>query len=591
MIFRFLLSIVFFLSATSSVFAALPSIAKDEQTVHAQADARVWLPVKISIPDGAYVYGNPKGPGTGKALSVVISSGSRILKITPLISVPEKYLPADDDFVFIYKQTVSLAIPYTASAQEQLLVKIEGLMCTDSSCSPFTLQKKFNVLSSAVSDSSLTLQPSKMIPLGAETAPDSEAAAEKNDSIIPYTFTPRFLSPGIGGILSALLFGFLAGLLLNFMPCVLPVLVLKVVGIVQNAHDRKQTVESGLFYAAGIMLFFSLISLLITFTGYRWGSFFQSSSFLIIVILILIAFALSLLGLFTLPVPSFLTAGSSRQNNSLRLDSFSKGFFAALLATPCSGPFLGAVLAWALTQNGAVIFAVFLSIGAGLAAPYFAVTLFPSLVRFIPKPGRWTLVFEKVLGVLLIASAVYFISILNTAYYIPVAVMTAVSAAGLWQFGRWGSPVRSPKMRRISFLILVLSVSAALYLPLTTSPSSVTHGKSPFTLDTLIRTSAAGKTSVVVFTADWCPNCVLVEKTVLDSAMIQDFFKNESIALFYADITHKGTEGEALLKALGGTAIPFLAVFPAGEHFTEPVCLRDIYTKKDLLDAILEAAK
>jgi thiol:disulfide interchange protein DsbD len=591
MIFRSFLSAVLFLFFTSSVFAALPFIAEKELTVRAKTGDTVWLPVKISIPDGAYVYGNPKGPGTGKALSVRIFSDSQNLNITPLINVPEKYRPADDDLVFIYRKSLTLSIPFSASATERIQVKIEGLMCTDSSCSPFSIEKKFTLLSSANSDSSLKIEPSGMVPLGSEGAADINVTADKKNTLAHYTFAPRFLSLGIGSILAALFFGFLAGLLLNLMPCVLPVLVLKVVGIVQNSHDRKRTIESGFFYAAGIMIFFSLISLLIIFTGYRWGSFFQSSSFLIIVILILIAFSLSLLGLFTLPVPSFLAAGSARKNTSLRIDSFSKGFFAALLATPCSGPFLGAVLAWALTQTGIVIFAVFISIGAGLAAPYFALTLFPSLVRFIPRPGGWTIIFEKVLGLLLLVSAVYFSSILNTAYYIPVTVMAVISAAGLWQFGRWGNPLRSTSMRRISFLILILTISAALYFPLKTVPSSVSSGTNAFSLDSLIQTSSSGKVSVVVFTADWCPNCKLVEKTVLHSDAIQTYLKNESIAVFYADITVKGTEGEDLLKSLGGTAIPFLAVFPAGNKFYEPVCLRDIYTKKDLIEAIDAASK
>ena len=97
--------------------------------------------------------------------------------------------------------------------------------------------------------------------------------------------------------------------------------------------------------------------------------------------------------------------------------------------------------------------------------------------------------------------------------------------------------------------------------------------------------------SVVVFTADWCPNCRLVEKTVLESAEIQDLFRSRGISLIYADITEKGTEGEKLLSTLGGTAIPFLAVFPSGDGFTSPVCIRDLYTKSDVLEAVETAEK
>ena len=578
----------------SSASSAQPVIDSDDLIVLGRTGTDIWLSAEISIPASAYVYGNPKGPGIGKPLTLEISDPSRIVRGKPFISIPQTYHPIEDDFVFIYRESFSLAFPVTVQKDESvLLLKISGLMCTDKSCMPFSLNKRFIVRSSPAENAALSGLPAGMIEFG--TPPESIRSEKdrKNvkSSISPLpSFSPRFLSRKIESLFPAILFGLLAGLLLNIMPCVLPVLALKVAGVVKHAHDRKKTVEGGLLYASGIISFFLLITALVVFAGYRWGSFFQSSSFLIVVILVLSSFALSLLGVYTLQMPSFAAKAVSKEKSFL-FDSFSKGFLAALLATPCSGPFLGSVLAWSLTRSGAEKSAVFLSIGLGLAFPYLLVTVFPSLVRFIPKPGKWTIVFEKIMGLLLILSAVYFTLILNRAYYLPVAGMVFIATLGLWQFGKFGSPVRSITARRISLLLLVLLSAAALSLPFSVKKTSSPHSAAPFTIESVRAVSSAGRISAVVFTADWCPNCKLVEKAVLESDRIEALVRKKNITLFYADITEKGTEGEELLTRLGGTAIPFLAVFPAEDKFTSPVCLRDIYTIADFEEAVRTAAE
>lgn len=587
-------SLAFCLFFAASAFAERPALVAEQSAFSVQAGTAAWLPVDIVIPAGAYVYGNPKGPGTGKALELDITFPDGINYGKARITPPMVYRPQNDEYVNIYRNSVTLFLPVTAGTKGTFSASatITGLMCTDRACTPFVLQKTLLISASdKTTDPALSSPPAGTVEFGASlNLHSSPSPSIKPAAASAPAFTPRFLSHSVNGILSALLFGFLAGLLLNIMPCVLPVLALKVAGVVKHAHDRRKTAEGGLLYAAGIMSFFILISTLVVLAGYRWGAFFQSSSFLIVVILVLFSFALSLLGVYSLQTPAF-TAKPVMSGKSFMLDSFTKGFLAALLATPCSGPFLGSVLAWSLTRSGAEKSAVFLSIGVGLAFPYLLVTVFPSLVRFIPKPGKWTIVFEKIMGVLLLLSAVYFTLILDRSYYLSVSAMVLVSTVALWQFGRFGSPLHSVISRRVSFLFLVLLLAAALAFPFSVRKSVSPHADSSFSIESVRSASLSGRISVVVFTADWCPNCKLVEKTVLESDKVAELLQKEKIALFYADITEKGTAGEELLTRLGGTAIPFLAVFPAGEKFTSPVCLRDIYTVHDFEEAVRAAAE
>lgn len=593
----FILSLMFLVYPSISD-AALP-IIDSSANITARTGIKIYIPVKIQIPDNAYIYGNPKGPGTGKPLTVSLSS-SPSLKTDPiLIASPVRYSPPDDEYVFIYRHQVILSVPVTLISETSGTVSlvINGLMCTDRSCTPFSLTKSLQIEhTDKIQDPSLTEYPPGMIPFGETSKPSSVRTEQKSGKdptlISEFSFSPVFISQGVYGILPALFLGFLAGLILNFMPCVLPVLAIKAVGIVQNAGTRRSIAASGLSYTAGILLSFVFLAFLLIFAGFRWGSLFQHSGFLIIIILILFAFALSLFGLYDIPVPGFIVRSVSFSSRMPIVDSFSKGFLAAVLATPCSGPLLGSVLAWALTQPAAVILSVFLAIGFGLSAPYLVISLFPSMISFIPKPGEWTVVFERFMGFLLAGSIIYFLSILNRSYFIPVSAMLCCSAFGFWQFGRWGNLSRSALSRCVSFSVLILILTASLAFPFAISPerkSDTRHRE--YSFQALQKESQSGRLSIVVFTADWCPNCILVEKTVLESDTIHTLLQEKNIRLFYADITNAGTEGEALLKEIGGYAIPFLAVFPTDEKFSHPVCLRDIYTKDDLKAAIRRAEK
>ena len=536
---RILFVFIFFLFSPAFADTALPFI-DSPSALTTGVGTKIYIPVKIMIPDNAYIYGNPKGSGTGKPLTVTISSSPSLKFENILISKPIRYLPPDDDYVFIYKHQAVLAIPVTLNTESSgtLTLTINGLMCTDRSCTPFSLSKDVRIsFTVTANEHSFTAYPTGVIPLGQNSGATSDiinpTVSGNKTSFSEFSFSPIFISQEVYGILSALLFGFLAGLFLNFMPCVLPVLSIKSVGIVQNAGSRRSIAVSGLSYTAGILLSFAFLAGLVIFAGFRWGTLFQHSGFLIVIILILFSFALSLFGIYTLPIPGFIASSALFRSNMPIIDSFSKGFLAAMLATPCSGPLLGSVLAWSLTQPASVILTVFLSIGLGLSFPYLMISFFPKLISFIPKPGEWTLVFERLMGFLLIGSIIYFMNILNKSYFIPVSVMLCFSALGFWQFGRWGNLSRPSLSRRISFAVLILILAGSLTFPFSISPESKTIMEHrAYSFSSLQTESDAGRLSIVVFTADWCPNCIFVEKTVLESMTIQTLLKKQTYKPF-----------------------------------------------------------
>jgi thiol:disulfide interchange protein DsbD len=379
--------------------------------------------------------------------------------------------------------------------------------------------------------------------------------------------------------------------------------------IVKHAgDDRKELVKLGAFFTLGIIISFIILAALAAFMGYNFGALFQKKIFLIIMIAVVFALTLSLFEVFTINIPSFAIRATETygrraadQHPQLHLkvkdersnpyiDAFGKGVLTTLLATPCSGPFLGGTLAWAFTQTPAVIFIIFISIGSGMALPYIILTINPGLMRFIPKSGNWMITFERVMAFLLMATIIYLMSILEDTLVIPTLWFLLFIAMAFWQYGRFGSIIMARKKRIISRIMLVVILAAGYILSYNylycgdEEKASITGRE--FDVTALHDNNDNGIISVVDFTADWCPNCKLVEKTSLYTAEVLKTIKEKKIQLFVADLTRENIPAEKLLNELGNRSIPFLAIFPSGKFFKSPVCLRDIYSKEDVLEAI-----
>ncbi|WP_301204963.1 cytochrome c biogenesis protein CcdA, partial [uncultured Desulfovibrio sp.] len=240
----------------------------------------------------------------------------------------------------------------------------------------------------------------------------------------------------IFGLGKALFLGLLAGLILNAMPCVLPVLTFKISGLLLmggGAAQLRLFREHNLCFAAGILTFFTVLAFLLGLADLMWGQLYQNQAILLVMLLLVFLMGLSMLGVFSLP--SFdLKPGATVRNP--RLQSYLTGLVSTFLATPCSGPLLGGVLGWAFTQPLYVLVVVFWSVGLGMALPYLLFSIWPAMARVLPRPGPWMHVFEHLLGFLLLGTALYLLSILPVEKHMQVLSVLLVVALCAWLWGR-----------------------------------------------------------------------------------------------------------------------------------------------------------
>ena len=429
--------------------------------------------------------------------------------------------------------------------------------------------------------------------------PDAQAAANATEGAVSgslpgailWNFAPRYQVPEleVSGLGKALLLGLLAGLLLNLMPCVLPVISLKLSGFVavaglgdtdaRRAHFR----EHNLLFAAGIMAWFLLLAFILGGAGLAWGQLFQRPGVVMGLLLVVFGLGLSMFGVFTLPVLDLKAVGAG---GSSRAQPFFTGLVATLLATPCSGPLLGGVLGWAFQQPPEIMAFVFTSVGLGMALPYLVLAARPGLVRHFPKPGSWTGTLEHLVGFFLMGTSVYLLTILPDAWLMPALVSLLAAAFAAWVWGRWGGLDASP--RRRSTVRLAAPALVAVVVWLSFAPSAPPARWEPFEPATF-RALLGREPLIVDFTADWCPNCKLLEQTTLSSGAVSEWARRHGARLIRVDLTEESPEAQALLRALGSSSIPVVALFPKGLLSASPVVLRDLFTTGQMEQALLDA--
>ncbi len=576
------------------------------QSFEIEAGKESFLTLQIEIPSGSHIYGNPKGPGIGKATEVIIKSTEEINFKNARYLQPEKfYTPGEKEFTWGYSNETKIFIPIIADKKsvpgdfKKHSLKIDALLCTDSACIPKNIKFEYLIkvikpgeTGTVISDELIKQYEKSSEPLLTNKSVKNESLENNDISKIfdRESFKPEFTSSNVTGLLQAILFGLLAGLILNFMPCVLPVVSLKILGFVQSAgKSRKDLILLGLLFSAGIITSFTALAALAAFFGYNWGGLFQHRIFLIVMTLLVFAMALSMFGVFTINTPNFAGNLSKKQSNQFA-DAYIKGLLATLLATPCSGPFLGGTLSWAFSQPPVIIFMIFISVGIGMSIPYLALTINPRLIKFIPKPGNWLRVFEILMGFLLIFTVVYLLTIFDKESLLPMVLFLAVTAMGLWQYGKFGSVINIRKKRIVSIALLIIIISGGYLLSFEYlfKIENVEIIKNEFSVEKLY-SNKNKKVTIVKWTADWCPNCSLVEKLSLNTSGVSKILNENNIEVLTADITRKSPDAEKLLELLGSRSIPFLAVFPKGNSFYSPLCLRDVYSEKDVIEAINKA--
>lgn len=346
-----------------------------------------------------------------------------------------------------------------------------------------------------------------------------------------------------------------AGLLLNLTPCVLPAIPIKVRTILQEAgSQRTHRLLAALAFTGGTLVFFLTLGGLTALLQWNWGTLFQSTLFVGGLVALMVGFAVVTWLDLPIPVPAFAATAHGRRY----FEAFVSGLLSAILAAPCAGPFLGGVLAFAVTQPAPVIMGIFASISLGLSLPYVVLMLKPEWLRRLPKAGPWTLAVREVLALILLAAAVFF-----SASLVPGSVYP-------WLWWAWLAVVLGWGIRRFIMgtgavrVIAATAVSIALATTMVfAAPAGSSEGElvwETYSPELLAATRADGAPHLLEFTADWCINCKVLERTVYQSAAIAEAVERVGMVPIQVDVTASHPEQDALLSEVGGQALPFAAV-------------------------------
>jgi thiol:disulfide interchange protein/DsbC/DsbD-like thiol-disulfide interchange protein len=426
------------------------------------------------------------------------------------------------------------------------------------------------------------------------------------------TESPRPVQPASSiGLLQAAGLAFLGGLILNLMPCVFPVLFIKGLSLVQSGGEERHKLRThGFVYAAGILVsFWALVALLL---GLRsagahlgWGFQFQSPVFLSLMAALLFFLGLSLAGQFEIGL-SLTSAGGSLAAKQGYTGSFFTGVLAVIVATPCTAPFMGVALGYALAQSALVTFAVFTALALGLAAPYVALTLQPAWTRILPRPGAWMEVLKQAVSIPIFGTVIWLAWVLAQAYGAMLLAALLVSflllAIAGWFLGRWPAKGWATAIAGMLALCVVgMSVVAANSFVTPEVPRNLLIGDidtlkalpgfrgnnwQPWSTGAVQKFQSQGRPVFVDFTASWCLSCQVNERVAFGAPEVQKAFADNNVILLRADWTRYDDSITQTLNSLGRSGVPTYALYVPGEK--SPRLLPEVLTPGIVTNAIAQ---
>jgi thiol:disulfide interchange protein/DsbC/DsbD-like thiol-disulfide interchange protein len=423
------------------------------------------------------------------------------------------------------------------------------------------------------------------------------AAAPAAASVAPLVIKP---ASGLS-LAAAIAFAFVGGMLLNLMPCVFPVLSLKVLGFAAQGGGRKGMRNHGIAFATGVIVSFWLLAgllLALRAAGAQLGWGFQLQSPLVVAALALLFFvlALNLSGVFEVGqlLPSSLaniTAKSPLANDAL------SGALAVVIASPCSAPFMGAALGYALTENVATTFAVFSALGLGMAAPYLLLACFPGWRAKLPRPGAWMIRLKQFLAFPLYGTVVWLAWVLgaqldnDAVARLGLTLLLVALALWSWQTVRGGGARGWGGVAVAGILVAAVVAWPVLTAATGVPPGAGSHsvvgeasdGWQAYAPERVAQSTKSGRPVFVDFTAAWCVTCQVNKRLVLNTDAVQAAFARDRVTLLRADWTRRDPEIGAALSALGRDGVPVYVLFRPGQ---EPLILPEVLRKQDIVDAL-----
>jgi thiol:disulfide interchange protein DsbD len=392
----------------------------------------------------------------------------------------------------------------------------------------------------------------------------------------------------VGTLLSMLLLAFMGGAILNLMPCVFPILSLKVLSFARSSdHDRHL---HSWVYAAGVVASFvlvaaALISLQQAGQAIGWGFQLQSPGFVIALAYLFVVMGLSLSGLLEFG-GSVMNTGSGLANRSGLSGSFFTGVLAVVVASPCTAPFMGTALGFAITQPPAVALLVFAALGAGMAAPLLLLSYSGAARRWMPRPGAWMDTLKQLLAFPLYATAIWLLWVagrqtgVNTMTAALAGALVLALGLWLWRYGKWS--------KLVAVACIAAAVSLGSWRAVDEEGAGGRHSAAttvPWSEQALAELRAAGTPVFVDVTADWCITCLANESAVLMTAEMTAAFAAHGVVYMVADWTNYDADIAGFLRRYGRSGIPFYLMYP-GDPTAEPLMLPQLLTDNIVLEAL-----
>ncbi|HWE86633.1 MAG TPA: thioredoxin family protein [Terracidiphilus sp.] len=429
------------------------------------------------------------------------------------------------------------------------------------------------------------------------TEPETAGSAA-SQPIAPAT-SANSANPAAPGLIRIVLFAFLGGIILNLMPCVFPVLFLKGLALVNSGSEERHNLRRhGLVYTLGILVsFWALVGALLALrsAGARlgWGFQFQSPIFLFLMAGLLFFLGLSLAGQFEIGL-TLTSAGGSLARKQGYTGSFFTGVLAVVVATPCTAPFMGAAIGYALAASAAVTFAIFTALALGLAAPYLALTLQPAWTRILPRPGVWMEILRRIVSLPIFGFVIWMAWVIAQSYG---ATMLAALLVGFlllaiagWFLGRWPAKAWSSILAGLVIVSVVgLGVYSAQALATRINGPAASAGVQsgqwqPWSASAVQQYQSQGRPVFVDFTASWCLSCQVNERVALTRPEVMKAFEDAHVALLKADWTQQDPAIAQALQSLGRSGVPAYVLYSPGQG--SPTLLPEALTPGIVLDAV-----
>ena len=412
-----------------------------------------------------------------------------------------------------------------------------------------------------------------------------------------------------------LLYAFIGGLILNIMPCVLPVIALKILGFVgESRSDPRHVRKLGLVYALGVLVSFTALAAIVIgvkAAGHRagWGMQFGSPVFVVCLTTLVMLVALNLFGVFEVNLGGrALDAAGGLASKHGATGAFFNGVLATVLATPCTAPFLSIALGFAFAQKAPVILLMFLAVGAGLAAPYVVLSWNPAWLKFLPMPGAWMEKFKIAMGFPMLATAVWLFNLAAGSYgksVLWLGVFLVLIAFAAWIFGEFVQRGRTRKGVALAIVLILVIGGYAFALenqlnwraPITMSDTTDSFKESPngiawqrWSPEAVAKARSEGRPVIVDFTADWCLTCQVNKKTSIEIPSVRAKLKESNAVALLGDYTRFPDNITAELNRFNRAGVPLVLVYPK-EATVPPIILPEILTPGIMLDALDRTAR